>query len=299
MAKIHTDEPTQTALVEGAGDVRQGEVSAHCPEKLQLMSETEARQCIDAIKDRVISIRALLLELESRRGWAALGYSSMSSCMVAEFTKSRPVLVRELKAGRIEKYTLDVPIGTYPESHFRPLAKLKSKQHWKPVLDKAHQLAGDELVTAAHVTQAVNQLLTSDRLTKPALPSKYKAGDLIRIKCIAGALPEQKTWDGCWGIVLSTGNISSVNVLVGGKEVSYMACDLDWNDFNDDVFQHTCERILELWQTELEPIERTVLKELQRRHFFTDLEKQMISLMEAKHLEPECPFPTARNRPTN
>ena len=52
-----------------------------------------------------------------------------------------------------------------------------------------------------------------------------------------------------------------------------MAGDLDWEDNPDPKFRDTCDRILVLWQVELEPIERTVLKELQRRHFFTDLEK--------------------------
>ncbi len=64
-----------------------------------------------------------------------------------------------------------------------------------------------------------------------------------------------------------------------------MAGDLDWEDNPDPKFRDTCSRILALWQAELEPIERTVLKELTRRHFFTDLEIQMISLIEAYRKE--------------
>jgi hypothetical protein len=65
-----------------------------------------------------------------------------------------------------------------------------------------------------------------------------------------------------------------------------MVGDLDWDDNSEPKFRDTCDRILALWQTELEPIEQTVLKELQHRHFFTDLETQMLSLMEAKRLPP-------------
>lgn len=63
-----------------------------------------------------------------------------------------------------------------------------------------------------------------------------------------------------------------------------MADDLDWDDNSDAEFRVNCERLLTLWQTELEPIEQTVLKELQQRQFFTELETQIVTLMEAKRL---------------
>lgn len=247
-----------------------------------VMTETEARQCIEAIKEHVVSLRRLLVELEDRRGWEALGYSSTTACMVAEFNNSKPVLVRELKVGRIEKHHLQVPIGTYLESQLRPLSKLQPEQY-KPAITKAHELAGFDKLTAVHVAKAVNELLRPTRFVAQQ-PSKFQRSDLIRIKCAVGALPEQKAWDGCWAIVQSVGNISCVRVLVGSKEVDYMVGDLDWDDNSDPQFRDVSERILTLWQTELEPIEQTVLKELQHRHFFTDLELQMISLMEAKRL---------------
>ncbi len=63
-----------------------------------------------------------------------------------------------------------------------------------------------------------------------------------------------------------------------------MTDDLDWDDNSDAQYRVNCERLLTLWQTELEPIEQTVLKELQQRQFFTDLETQIVTLMEAKRL---------------
>lgn len=247
-----------------------------------LMTEDEARQCIAAIKGHVVSIRALILDLEERRGWEALGYRSITACLISEFpSDSKTKLIRTLEAARIERHIQVVPIGTYPESQLRPLNKLAPKL-WLPTLARAHQLACNGKLKATHVNQAVNEMLSPARFVKPPEASKYQAGSFVRVVCQVGALPEQKAWNGCWAVVQSTGNISCVRVLVGGFEVNYMAGDLDWEDHSDVRFRDTCERILALWQTELEPIEQTLLKELQRRHFFTDLEMQMISLMECK-----------------
>lgn len=245
-----------------------------------VMNEVEARQCLQEIKGLFDAARAKLLEFKERRGWFALKYPHLTACLEDHFPESRTKLVRELFAAEVERDILQVPIGTCPASHFRPLRKLKPEQY-KSALDKAYELAGDSRLTSAHVTKAVNELLRPTRFVTQQ-PSKFQRSDLVRIKCAVGALPEQKAWDGCWAIVQSVGTISCVCVLVGSKEVDYMVGDLDWDDNSDPKFRDASERILTLWQTELEPIEQTVLKELQRRHFFTDLELQMISLIEAK-----------------
>jgi hypothetical protein len=252
-----------------------------------VMSKAEARQCIQEIKDLSNSLRAKLLDLDLRQGWAAVGYLSMTACLKAEFTDagSKSSLIREWNAGQMEK-ELQVQICTYPAYQLRPLRKLKKPEQRRVAFSKAKELAGDGRLTATHFTQAVNYILNPAQFTKTTLPSKYKPSQLVRIKCAISALTEQKAWNGCWGIVQSTGNISSVRVLVGNQEVNYMAGDLDWEDSSDVQFRQTCNRILALWQNELEPIEQTLLKELQRRYFFTDLEKQMISLLEAKRLSP-------------
>lgn len=280
MSELSKAEATPVAAVEVVEDAANWEIVVQQPP----MTQVEAQQCLQQIKDLGNSLRAKLLELDLRRGWKALGYSSMTACLKAEFAEvgSKSTMIREWNAGQLER-ELEVQICTYPAYQLRPLRKLQPEQR-KAVLAKAQELAGDARFTANHVTQAVSEVLSPTRFVKQTLPAKYKPGELIRIQCQAGALPEQKVWDGCWGIVQSTGNISCVRVLVGSKEIDCMAGDLDWDDNSDVKFRDTCERILTLWQTELEPIEQTVLKELQRRHFFTDLEKQMIVLMEAKRL---------------
>jgi hypothetical protein len=46
------------------------------------MSTIEARECVSEIKDHLNKVRALLLDLDERRGWKALGYESMRQCMI-------------------------------------------------------------------------------------------------------------------------------------------------------------------------------------------------------------------------
>ncbi|MBV9386783.1 MAG: hypothetical protein JOZ78_10190 [Chroococcidiopsidaceae cyanobacterium CP_BM_ER_R8_30] len=245
-----------------------------------VMTEAEARQCLSEIKGHWTSIRALVLELKERRGWEALGYPNLTACLEAEFSDSRTKLVRELRAAEVEKYVLQVPIGTWPASHFRPLGQLNPEQY-KLALDKARELAGDNMLTAVHITKAVKQIAESTRSLKQAKLPKFQPGELVRIKCKTEALPAQKMWNDCWGIVKLAS--SNVQVLVGGKEVVYAVDDLERDNNCDARFRETCDRILSLWQTELEPIEQVTLKELQHRQFFTDLETQIVSCMETKH----------------
>jgi len=96
------------------------------------------------------------------------------------------------------------------------------------------------------ILQEVGEILNPALSVNQNGLSQYQPGDLVRIKCQPGALPEQKEGDGCWGIVQSIGNISSVGLRVSGKEVSYLPGDLDGNDNSDAQFRVTCERILAL-----------------------------------------------------
>ncbi len=245
-----------------------------------VMTEVEARQCLQEIKHLFDAARAKLLEFKERRGWEAMNYPHLTACLEDYFPESRTKLVRELFAAEVERDILQLPIGTCPASHFRPLRKLKPQQY-KQALDKAYALAGDGRLKSTHVADAVNQLLSPARAVNQNLPVKYKRGDLVHIKCVKGALPEQKAWNGCWGIVHSTGTISLVRVLVGRQEIEYMVGDLDWNDNLDPKFRDTCERILTLWRKpQLEPVEENLLNFFQKRHYFSDLELKMIDLME-------------------
>ena len=217
-----------------------------------VMTEVEALQCLQEIKGLFDVARAKLLQFKEGRGWEALKYPHLTACLEDYFPESRTSLVRELFAAEVERDILQVPIGTCPASHFRPLRKLSPSQY-KSALDKAYEFAGNGKLKSTHVTKAVDEIFNSNREAERTEAPPYKPSELVRIYCRAGALPEQKAWNGCWAIVHSTGNISCVRVLVGGKEIAYMAGDLDWDENSDAQFRHICERILALWQTELEP----------------------------------------------
>ena len=53
-----------------------------------VMSKAEARQCIQEILAVGNSLRAKLLDLDLRQGWAVLGYPSMTACLKAEFAET-------------------------------------------------------------------------------------------------------------------------------------------------------------------------------------------------------------------
>lgn len=104
-------------------DVQNDDVDAVVPKVVPpIMSVEEARDCLDQIGSHLRSIRALLLELDERQGWKALGYKSMRQCLLTEFKQKKShlrQLYRELEAGRIEKKLCPIGhrIGDMPESH--------------------------------------------------------------------------------------------------------------------------------------------------------------------------------------
>ncbi len=127
------------------------------------MTAPEARQCIAAIKAHLHGARALLLELEEREGWRALGYSSWRACVVAEFGQSQAYLYRQLAAAKIERVVEPFsPIGEIPEGQLRPLAALDSPDEQRAVWDTAKETAPNGRVTAAHVVQVITTTRSYD-----------------------------------------------------------------------------------------------------------------------------------------
>ena len=106
------------------------------------MTADEAREIVERINGLCNQIRALLVELETREGYIALGFNSMAQLMNSNlFVKARSTLQKELLAGRIETQYLHVPVGTFSESHLRPLSKLKP-EYYTEALSQATESAG-------------------------------------------------------------------------------------------------------------------------------------------------------------
>lgn len=132
------------------------------------MSAIEARECINAIKGNLESLRLMLLELHRRTGWAALGHNSWEDCAKAEFGKSRAYTFRLLAAAQVEENLVSavestiVDLDNIPVSHLSELAKLPSEQQAEGLL-KAEQIAQEEgkKRNAAHIAQAVQEIKQS------------------------------------------------------------------------------------------------------------------------------------------
>lgn len=130
------------------------------------MSAQEARECVATIKHNLESLGAMLLDLDRRRGWEALGYTSFRECAVTEFGKSQGYVYKLLHAAEVDEnlaasevYPLDKSeIGLIPTSHKEELHKLPNDQQ-AAALKKADALAQMESKPreARHVASVVKE----------------------------------------------------------------------------------------------------------------------------------------------
>lgn len=140
------------------------------------MTEQEARKAITEIKTGINSVRSRLYDLDSRKGWKALGHKSFKACCLGEFPDfSFRHLQRKLAASQVEAKLAELrPNGRstseLPEAHLRPLVDLKNDDALlAAAYDEAVKIAKEEnegKLTKEIVTRAVD-------LVKP----KPKAGD--------------------------------------------------------------------------------------------------------------------------
>lgn len=118
------------------------------------MTQEEAWSAVDEINNIAGRIRQLLVELEEREGYRVLGFANMSQLMRSDlFDKARSSLQKELQAGRIENHYLNVPIGTFSESHLRSFSKLKP-EYYKSAASRGAEMAGDPPLAAALTADA-------------------------------------------------------------------------------------------------------------------------------------------------
>lgn len=136
------------------------------PINITPMTLDEARSCVAAIRSNLESLGAMLLDLERRRGWEALGYSSFRECAIAEFGKSQGYVYKLLHAASVDEnlaaseiYPLDKSeIALIPTSHKEELHKLRFDQQAE-ALKKADALALAEGKSrqVKHVKQVVKE----------------------------------------------------------------------------------------------------------------------------------------------
>lgn len=260
-----------------------------------IMSPAEAQQCLGQIKQLFEQARVLLLEFKQRRGWEALKYANLTVCLSEYFPESRTKLVRELFAAEVEQDVLEVPIGTYLESHLRPLKKLKPTQY-KQAIEQAIALAGSQRLKALHVICAVNQLqkdrLSSIKLfTPPSLP--YQLGDLVIINCVRTVTEPYAKYNGCWAEVKEVLAAGCV-VWLMGQEWNIHWNDLKGMDWVDETLKLVAPRVTALLQREdLDKMEREILERYHRQQWFTPWQLQLLQTIE------QLRFELSRSNPTN
>lgn len=153
---------------------------------LTLMTENEARACVDEIKTSLENIRAQLFDLREREGWRALGYASFRDCVQDEFAMSERRAYQLLNAFAVDRILAapwqesqaffgkhapteadsdctDVqpgtPVATIPEAHARELEPLIADEGAVREVYAEVQEATDGKPTAADYREAVGRRL--------------------------------------------------------------------------------------------------------------------------------------------
>lgn len=141
-------------------------IETNQPINITPMTAEEAQECVTAIKSNLESLGAMILDLERRRGWEALGYSSFRECAMAEFGKSQGYVYKLLHAASVDEnlatdkiYPLDKSeIASIPTSHKEELHKLLPDQQ-AAALKQADAIAQAEGKPreARHIAQVVKE----------------------------------------------------------------------------------------------------------------------------------------------
>jgi hypothetical protein len=141
----------------------------------------EARECADQINANLTNLRALVVDLHDRKGWLALGYANWTECVQKEFRQAARYIFYQYKAAEIEQNVSDctkVQLGTIPETHLRPLAKLPPDQQ-REAWSQAVATAPDGRVTAAIVCNVVKSIMVGQEKPSPA-PQPQMPPDAIK-----------------------------------------------------------------------------------------------------------------------
>ena len=119
-------------------------------------------------------------------------------------------------------------------------------------------------------------------LIKVPAPPPYKVSDVVVIDIDhrEAASPQEKKWNGFWGIVTQIGELGSLAVNVGSESLRLFSRDLKPIDAPSSQLRDVAWRLLRLRSLELDEIEQRMLDVLQRREWFTS--KQLVHL---DHLE--------------
>ena len=121
------------------------------------MTEQEARETTNKIKQNLLTARQLLLSMYERKGWKVLGYGSWREYGAVEFGYSEAYVYRLMTAAKVENNISPIGEKAIPESQLRPLTALPPEQQ-REAWERAQEIAGDKPLVARDVQAAVNEL---------------------------------------------------------------------------------------------------------------------------------------------
>ena len=166
-----------------------------------MMSEAEARQYVETIKSRFDDITALMLELDGRRGWEALGYKSMHQMIQAELkdhlNKSVSQIYRKLSEAKIRRELSQIceKVEAIPAYKLEPLGKLPPEE-WQEAWEEVTSTAPDGKVRKEHVQTVVSRRIQEQKhIADSAL---LRLGDWVEIH----SYQSDNDWDGLRGLIV-------------------------------------------------------------------------------------------------
>ncbi|MDZ4877349.1 MAG: hypothetical protein CLLPBCKN_006784 [Chroococcidiopsis cubana SAG 39.79] len=261
------------------------------------MTALEARAAVEQINQHCIQIRVLLVELEMREGYKALGYSSMKQLMLSNyFVKARSTLQKELQAGRIEKEYLNLPVGTMPERQLRPLSKLKP-EYYSLALSQAGEIAGDRPLTEKDVSTAVATMLLSDKNAakrsivdvvkeRTHVPlcdrNQCRVEDAVVVRAYRHA--DLRAYDGYWGIVQHISeHFYHIYISLKGETIQCREEEVESIDMSEGdriSLLSVSSRVSNLLKAELEVVDYAILETIQRSLYLTPRQLRYLEVME-------------------
>lgn len=150
------------------------------PLRYSEMGRQEAEKITEDIRSNFDSLGKMLVEVRDRKGYRALGYTSLESYCLTEFGKGRSRVYQLIEEAEIEEGIItelaasDSAIKTLkmPGSYLRQLKALESPQQQIEAIGLANKLAENEgkpKATKLHLQVAINKLSPKPEQTKQSL----------------------------------------------------------------------------------------------------------------------------------
>ncbi len=152
----------------------------------------------------------------------------------------------------------------------------------------ANLIANGEAKSTFHARQVIRRNNYTGLSNPSQIPSlsQFQVGALVFVDIDRreAASPQEKNWNGFWGIVTQIGEMGSLAVNVGSESLRLFSRDLKPIDLPSKDLRDVVSRLLKLRSLELDEIEERMLDVIQRREWLTS--KQLIHLDNIEKLYP-------------